>query len=187
MPDFEGRSIRRDPAISDYHRAPAAFQLRRLRGYVIFMENYSRGLSRFQTECAIQRGRDVNHVYALEELVPGWGSTKRHSPSRVFPDRNHYARNVRGHRTALERLLDASLLRGRSLSERPIHRNDDYVVTIASQMRHLKCGHRVFSLRGGLCHCYGDFNRRASASMSVFYLELSVFYHPREHPPSERG
>jgi hypothetical protein len=201
VPDWKGKSIRRDVALSDYRRSPVAFQLRRLRFATLVRAdssvrcdyrrrgtgNCSPGLSRFQTESAIQRGRDVNHVYALEELVPGWGSTKRHSPSRVFPDRNHYARNVRGHRTALERLLDASLLRGRSLSERPIHRNDDYVVTIASQMRHLKCGHCVFSLRGGISHLYGDFNRRASASMSVFYLELSVFYHPREPPPSERG
>ena len=144
--------------------------------------NCSRGLSRFQTESAIQRGRDVNHVYALEELVPGRGSTKRHSARRVFPDRNHYARNVRGRRATLERLLDASLLPGRSFSERPIHRNDDYVVTIASQMRHLECGHCVISLRSGLRHCYGDFNRRASASMSVFFLELSVFYHPPGMP-----
>jgi hypothetical protein len=149
--------------------------------------NYSRGLSRFQAESAIQGGRDVNHVYALEELVPGRGSAKRHSPRRIFPYRNHYAGNVSRHRTTLERLLNASLLRGRSLSERPIHRNDDYVLSIASQMRHLKCRHCVISLRNGLSHCYRDFNRRASASMSVFFLELSVFYHPREGAPSERG
>ena len=29
MPDWEGKSIRRDPAISDYHRALPAFQLQR--------------------------------------------------------------------------------------------------------------------------------------------------------------
>jgi hypothetical protein len=39
-------------------------------------------------------------------------------------------------------------------------------------MGHLKCGHCVVSLRRGLSHCYGDFNRRATASMSVFFLEL---------------
>lgn len=132
----------------------------------------TRGLSRFQTESAIQRGRDVNHVYGLEELVPRRRSTKCHSARRVFPYRNHYAGNLRCHRTTLKRLLDASLLRGRSLSERPIHRNDDYVLAIASQMRHLKCGHCVIPLRGGLSHCYGDFNGGATASMSVFFLEL---------------
>ena len=132
----------------------------------------TRGLSRFQTESAIQGGRDVNHVYCLEELVPGRGSTKCHSASRIFPHRNHYAGNLRRHRTTLKRFLNASLFRGRSLSERPIHRNDDYVLTIASQVCHLKSGHCVISLRSGLSHCYGDFNRRATTSMSVFFLEL---------------
>lgn len=84
--------------------------------------------------------------------MPGRRSAICHSPRRVLPYRNHYAWNVRGYRAALERLLDASLLRGRSLSERPIHRNDDYVVAIAPQMRHLKCGHCVFPLRSGLSH-----------------------------------
>src|SRR5258706_4576694 len=116
--------------------------------------NCWRGLSRFQAESAIQRGGDVNHVYAFEEFMPGRGRTKRHSASRVFPDRNHYAGNVRGRRTTLERFLDASLLRRRSFSERPIYGDDDYVVTITSQMRHLKRGHRVISLRSGLTHCY---------------------------------
>jgi hypothetical protein len=45
-------------------------------------------------------------------------------------------------------------------------------------MSHLEGGHCVISLRGGLSHCHGDFNRGARASMSVFFLELSVFYHP---------
>jgi len=136
------------------------------------------GLSRFQTECAVERGRDVNHVYGLEELVPGWGSTKCHSAGRVVPYRNYYAGNVRRHRTTLKRFLNTCLFRGRSLSERPIHGHDDYVLTIASQMRHLKSGHCVILLRAGLSHCYRDFNRRTSASMSVLFLELSVFYHP---------
>jgi hypothetical protein len=147
----------------------------------------ARGLSRFQAEIAVQCGRYVNHVYALEELVPGRGSTKCHSARRVFPHRNHYAWDLRGDRTTLKGFLNASLFRGRSLSERPIHRNDDYVLTIASQVCHLKSGHCVISLRTGLSHCYGDFNRLASASMSFFFLELSVFYHPREPAPSEPG
>jgi hypothetical protein len=39
-------------------------------------------------------------------------------------------------------------------------------------MRHLKGGHCVVSLWTGLSHGYGDFNSRATASMSFFFLEL---------------
>ena len=173
-------------AISDYHRAPLTFQLRRPHARVRRPERLLRfvaalpggdrelpaGLSRFQTESAIQGRGHVNHVNAFEELVPGRWSTKCHSSRRVFPNRNHYAGNVRRHRATLKRLLNAGLLRGRSFSERPIDWNDDYVLPVASQMRHLKGGHCVVSLWTGLSHGYGDFNRRATASMSVFFLEL---------------
>jgi hypothetical protein len=177
-PIWEGRVNPKRSSNTGLSPGAASVSTATIRGYVTLRGNYSGGLSWFQTEGAVQRGRNVNHVYCLEELVPGWGSTKCHSARRVFPYRNHYAGNFRRHRTTLKRFLNASLFRGRSLSERPIHRHDDYVLTIASQVRHLKGGHLVILLRAGLSHCYGDFIRRASASMSVFFLELSVFYHP---------
>jgi hypothetical protein len=44
---------------------------------------------------------------------------------------------------------------------------------------HLKGGHRVRALRSRFCHVHGRFHRKAIGSMSILYLDMSVFYHRR--------
>ena len=103
----------------------------------------ARELPRLETQDPIQRGRDIDHVYALQEVVPGWGGTKRHSAGRIFPDGNHDAGHLRRDRAPLKRFLNASLLCRRSFPEGAVHGHNDYVLTIVSQMRHLKGGHCI--------------------------------------------
>jgi len=98
-------------------------------------------LAGLEAQAAIEGGGDVNHVDALEELVPGRGSAKCHSATGIFPHRNDDAWNVRRGGAALKCFLDPGLLGGRALSERAIDRDDNHVLTIASQVRHLKGGH----------------------------------------------
>ena len=69
------------------------------------------GVPLLETQLAVQRGGHIDHVYGLEELVPGRGSAKRHSTRGIFPDWDDYARNVSGRCTALKCFLDARLLR----------------------------------------------------------------------------
>ena len=105
-----------------------------------------------ETQVSIQRRCDIDHVDALEELVPWWGCAKSHSPRCVFPDRNHDARHIRRCGAPLKRFLYSRLLGGRALAERAIDRNDDYVLAVASQVCHLKGGHRAYWLRSSFSH-----------------------------------
>jgi hypothetical protein len=105
-----------------------------------------------ETQGSIQGRRDIDHVYALEELVPWWGRTKSHSAGSVFPDRNDNAGYISRRRAALKRFLYPRLLGGRALAERAIDRNDDHVLTVAPQVRHLKSGHRTDWLRSSFSH-----------------------------------
>ena len=132
-----------------------------------------------ETQASIQRGCDVYHVYALEELVPWWGRAKSHSPGSVFPDRNYDARDFRRGGAALKRFLYPRLLGGRALAERTIDRNYDHVLTVASKVRHLKGGHRARWLRNGFSHVSLTFSpiRKMgnvdSISPAVGFLSLS--------------
>ncbi len=112
----------------------------------------ARGERLLETQASIQRRCDIDHVYALEELVPWWGRAKSHSSGSVFPDRNHDARYIRCCGAALKSFLYPRLLGGRALAERTIDRNDNHVLTIASQVRHLKRGHRANWLRTSFSH-----------------------------------
>src|SRR6267143_2456957 len=105
-----------------------------------------------ETQASIQRRCDIDHVDALEELVPWWGCAKSHSSGRVFPDWNHNARNIRPDGAPLKRFLNPRLLGGRALAERAIDWNDNHVLAVASQMCHLKGGHRAYWLRSSFSH-----------------------------------
>jgi len=131
-----------------------------------------------ETQASIQRGCDIDHVDALEELMPWWGRAESHSPRRVFPDRNHDARHFHRGGAPLKRFLDPCLLGGRPLAERTIDRNDDHVLTVASKVRHLKGWHRAQWLRSGFSHVslmfspMGKMGNVDSISATVGFLSL---------------
>src|SRR6185503_6316108 len=62
-----------------------------------------------ETQSSIEGGRDIDHVYALEEFMPGRGSPERHSSRGILPYGNHHAGQVGSCCAALERLLDPRL------------------------------------------------------------------------------
>src|ERR1700693_2523501 len=95
-----------------------------------------------ETQASIQRRRDIDHVDALEELVPRWGCAKSHSAGGVFPDRNHDARDIGRCSAPLKGFLYPRLLGGRALAERTIDRKDDHVLTVAQPAGHLRGRHR---------------------------------------------
>src|SRR3954469_20523985 len=117
---------------TQYHRAGRAIQ-------PVGRRSWLRG---FEAKAAIERGRDVHHVDALEELLPGRRGAERHSTGRVLPDRHDDPGYVGGGGASLKRLLYFCLLGWAGLSERAIDRDDDHVLTITSQVRPLKSGHR---------------------------------------------
>jgi peptide/nickel transport system substrate-binding protein len=84
--------------------------------------------------------------------MPRWGRAKGHSPRRVFPNGNHDAGHFYSGGAALESFLDPRLLGGRALPERTIDWNDDHVLTVPSQVCHLKDRHRARWLRSGVSH-----------------------------------
>jgi len=134
-----------------------------------------------EAQASIEGGRDIDHVYALEEVVPGRGSTKSHSPGVIFPDGNHYARHVRGSGASLKRLLNPRLFRGRTLSKRPVDGNDDHVLAIAAQVSDLKGGHSVDPLDSCFSHVSWTFSRRVKVN-KVFSISLSVGFLSAEAP-----
>jgi hypothetical protein len=96
-----------------------------------------------ETQSSVEGGCDIDHVYALEEFMPGRGSPERHSSRGVLPYGNHDARQVGSCGAALERLLDPRLFRWRSFSKRPIDGDDDHVLTVSPQMCYLKGRHCI--------------------------------------------
>jgi hypothetical protein len=96
-----------------------------------------------ETQRSIEGGRDVDHVYALEELMPGRGSPEGHSSRGVLPYGNYDAVQVGSRGAALERLLDPRLFRRRPFSKRPIDGDDDHVLTVSPQMCYLKGRHCI--------------------------------------------
>ena len=129
-----------------------------------------------ETETSVQRGSDIDHVYALEEIVQGRGCTKGHAAGGIFPDRDHDSGDCRGCRASLKRLLNARLFTRRSRAEGAIDRNDDQIMTVVLQVRDLKRRHRIRWLCRRFSHVSGAFHRDASWSMSVSYPGVSVFY-----------
>jgi len=133
----------------------------------------------FEAKASIQRGCDIDHVYALEELMPRWGSAESHSSGRVFPHGNYDTRDFGRSRAALKRLLYSRLLGRRPLTERSIDWNDYHVLTVAPELRHLKGGHRARLLRSGFCHVSYMFSPARklgnvdSVSSTVSFLSLS--------------
>jgi len=145
------------------------------------------GASLLEPQLAVQRRGHIDHVYGLEELVPGRGSAKCHSAGGIFPYGDDHAGNVSGRGTALKCFLDARLLRRRPLSERAVHRDDDHVLSVASQMCHLKGGHRVHLFCRWFSHDNGDFHRCAEFAMSFLYHPTVGFISRRvsySHPGS---
>jgi hypothetical protein len=96
-----------------------------------------------ETQSSIEGGCDIDHVYALEEFMPGRRSPERHSSRGILPYGNHDAGQVGGCCAPLERLLDPRLFRRRSFSKRPIDGNDDHVLTVSPQMCYLKGRHCI--------------------------------------------
>jgi hypothetical protein len=96
-----------------------------------------------ETQSSIERGCDVDHVYGLEEFMPGRGSTESHPSRGVLPYRHHDTGQVGGGCAPLERLLNPRLLRRRSFSKRPVDRNDDQFLTVSPQMCYLKGRHCI--------------------------------------------
>ena len=96
-----------------------------------------------ETQSSIEGGREIDHVYALEEFMPGWGSPESHSSGGILPYGNHDAGQVGSCGAPLERLLDPCLLRRRPFSKRPIDGNDDHVLTVSPQMCYLKGRHCI--------------------------------------------
>jgi hypothetical protein len=93
--------------------------------------------------------------------MPGWGGAECHSARGIFPDRNHDTGHFDGNRTSLKRFLDASQFRRRPFPEGPVNWHNDYVLTIAPYMRHLKDRHRIHSLRSRFSHLSLTFQLQA--------------------------
>jgi hypothetical protein len=112
--------------------------------------------------------------------VPWWGSSESHSPGCVFPDRDHDARHFDPRGATLKRFLYPRLLGGRALAERTIDWNDDHVLTVAPEVRHLKGGHRACGLCNGFCHVslrFSPMRKKGnvnSVSSTVSFLSLGV-------------
>jgi hypothetical protein len=118
--------------------------------------------------------------------VPWWGRAKSHSAGSVFPDRNHDARNIRCCGTALKCFLYPRLLGRRALPERTIDRNYNHVLTVASQVRHLKGWHRANWLRSSFSHVIIDVFTDAQDGQCRFYITDCRFSITRVLTPSTR-
>ena len=127
------------------------------------------GASLLEPQFAVQRRSHIDHVYGLQELVPRRRSAKCHSSRGIFPDRDDHAGNVSGRGATLKRFLDARLLRGRTRSERAIHGHDDHILPVASQMCHLKGGHRIHLFWRRFSHEDGGFHQCSRFAMSILY------------------
>lgn len=166
----EGRALKTDLPIVDSEASPAETRAPLL-----------------QTQASIQRGRDIDHVYAVQKLVPGRRSTKCQTTRSILPHRDYHAGNIRRGGAALKSFLNARLFRWRSFSERSIHWDDDDILSVASQMRHLKGWHRVHVLPGQFSHVLYTIPRLPrkdnvdSVSSTVEILSL------REHTSSTSG
>ena len=136
----------------------------------------------FETETSVQRRSDIDHVYALEEIVQGRRGPKGHSSGEIFPHRNDHSRDLGRYRTPLKGFLNSRLLTRRSRAERTIDGHDDQILSFVSEVRDLKGRHRVGRPRSRFSHASRGFNCDAIRSMSVSYPGVSVSYHPSNSP-----